>query len=172
MKDSTVNIGLIKTVGATAPLSAQSVAPGLIIISILNWLRLPPHPLPAPPQPVGGVLWTNIVDDFNCRVPVIHFTHAPTSVRFSLVIESECAYKTAVLIRHYTRIDPRLAVLTVAFRTFVRIGCLDQPELGTLPPHAYTLMVLFYMQQKRVLPVLHQMGERVKDDPESYMSKI
>jgi len=134
LKGSTVNIGLIKI---NDPAATSSL--GLIIISILNWLHLQQHP--------NGP-WTDIVEDLNCRVPVIHFTHAPTAVRFSLVVESECAFKTAVLLRQYAQIDPRLAVLTVAYRIFARIGCLDQPELGTIPPHTFTIMVLFFLQQK------------------------
>ena len=60
--------------------------------------------------------------------------------------------------------------MTVAFRTFARICRLDQPELGSLPAHAFTLMVLFYMQQERVLPVLHQL--KASDNEDDYLSKF
>lgn len=90
-------------------------------------------------------------------------------VTFAMVVESEAAHKTTVLLQQYRMIDPRFAVLTVAFRTFARICCLDQPELGSLPSHAFTLMVLYYLQQDHVLPVLHQLKK--SDAEDDYLSK-
>jgi DNA polymerase sigma len=110
-----------------------------------------------------------ISDDLNCRTPIIHFHYEQMGVTFAMVVESEAAHKTTVLLQQYRMIDPRFAVLTVAFRTFARICCLDQPELGSLPSHAFTLMVLYYLQQDHVLPVLHQLKK--SDAEDDYLSK-
>lgn len=69
LKDSSVNVGLIR---ANEEGHASSTT-GLIIISVYNWLQQ--HP----------ILWTNVTEDFNCRVPVIRFTHAPSGIRFDMV---------------------------------------------------------------------------------------
>lgn len=152
LRGATVNVGVVK-VGPEA-----ESPPGMIIIALLNWL-------------LSNPIWTKISEDFSCTVPVIRFEHKALAVPFALVIESENAFKTAVLLQQYRIIDPRFTTLTVAFRTFARICYLDQPELGSLPPHAFTLMVLFYMQHDKVLPILHEMSLD-KEDPNSYLSKV
>ena len=148
---SNTNVGLVE-------ISPETKKDGLIAIRVLNWLQNPAN------------TFRYINDDLNCRTPVIHFQHDRTGVTFAMVVESENAYKTSVLLQQYRLIDPRFAVLTVAFRTFARICRLDQPELGSLPAHAFTLMVLFYMQQERVLPVLHQL--KASDNEDDYLSKF
>ena len=154
LKDGSVNVGLIRI----NPESSSSSSAGLMIISVYHWLQQQPQ------------LWTNLTEDLNCRVPVIRFQHTPSGIRFDMVVESENAYKTALLLRQFREIDPRLTVLTVAFKTFARICSLDQPDLGSLPPHAFTLMTLFYMQKEGVLPVLHKKGDGEAPLTESYLT--
>lgn len=73
------------------------------------------------------------------------------------MLENDNAFQTTLLLREYRRLDQRFAVLTVAFRIWARICQLDQPDLGTLPAHAYSLLVLYFMQQHGILPVLHNL---------------
>lgn len=136
LKDSDVNVSLVFVEPKDEPISR------LMIINIFNWLQTNP-------------IWIKVVEDFNCRVPIIRFTHQQLNVSFSLVIEEESSYKTGVLFKEYQQLDSRFAVLTVAFRTFARICGLDKPDFGSLPSHAFNLMVLHYLQQVKVLPVLH-----------------
>lgn len=149
---SDVNVGLIRSE------SNATSTPGLMIISVLRWLQTT--------APIFG----NIKDDLNCRVPVVRFQHLASGISLSMVVESENAYKTSLLLKQYNEMDPRFAILTVVFRTFAKICLLDQPELGSLPPHAFTIMVLYYLQQEKVLPVLHQLVEN-GDNPDNYLSK-
>lgn len=151
LKASNVNIGIIDV-------SPEVKKDGLIIIRVLSWLQGP-----------ASTTFRYISDDINCRTPVIHFLHEITGVAFALVVDSDNAYKTSVLLQQYRLIDPRFAVLTVAFRTFARICRLDQPDLGSLPAHAFTLMVLYFMQHSRVLPVLHELKKGAAED--EYLSE-
>ncbi|KAK4026185.1 hypothetical protein OUZ56_015202 [Daphnia magna] len=146
LRASDVNVGLLE-------ISPDTKKDGLIIIQVLSWLRGP-----------ASNTFRHISDDLNCRTPVIHFRYEQMGITFAMVVESENAYKTTLLLQQYRDIDPRFAVLTVAFRTFARICSLDQPELGSLPSHAFTLMVLYYLQQDRVLPVLHQLKKSDRED--------
>lgn len=131
----------------------EDPVPGLMIIQVLAWLK-------------SSSVWTDVVEDFSCRVPVIRFKHQQLNVLFALVTDSQNAYKTSSLLKEYQTLDPRFTILTVAFRTFARICRLDQPDYGSLPPHAFTLMVLFYLQQTKILPVLH-----CAIDDDTYISK-
>lgn len=151
MLASNTNVGLVE-------ISPEIKKDGLIIVRVLSWLQNPAN------------TFRYISDDLNCRTPIIHFQHERSGVTFAMVVESENGYKTSILLQQYRLIDPRLAVLTVAFRTFARICRLDQPELGSLPAHAFTLMVLYYMQQDRVLPILHKLKSSENED--DYMSKL
>lgn len=146
MKASNVNVGLVEV-------SPEVKKDGLIIVSVLSWLQGP-----------ASTVFRYINDDLNCRTPVINFIHEQSGVSFAMVVESENAFKTSILLQQYRLIDPRFAVLTVAFRTFARICRLDQPDLGSLPAHAFTLMVLYYMQRDRVLPVLHELKASANEE--------
>lgn len=146
-----MNVGLVET-------SPEVKKDGLIIVRVLAWL-----------QTTASTTFRYISNDLNCRTPIIHFNHDLLNVSFSLVAESDNAYKTTVLLQQYRMIDPRFAVLTVAFRTFARICHLDKPELGSLPAHAFTLMVLHYMQQDKVLPALHEL--KASEDENEYLCK-
>lgn len=151
--NSSVDLGLTEN-------AETSESFGLIIVSILNLLR-------------QNSTWGQIEEDFNCRMPIIHFQDVQLGVKLSVVVDNENSFKTSVLLRQYQLIDDRFAVLTVAFRTWARICYLDQPDLGTLPSHAYSLMVLYFLQQHRVLPVLHKAyPDDVKDESndESFLS--
>lgn len=86
-----------------------------------------------------------------------------------MVADSENPFNTSILLNQYRLIDPRFTVLTIAFRTFARICHLDKPDLGSLPAHAFTLMVLHYMQQENVLPVLHEL--KASSDEAEYLSE-
>ena len=66
-------------------------------------------------------------------------------------MDSENAFKTSCLLNEYRLLEPRLAALVVGWRVLARHAQLDQPELGTLPPHAFSLMVLYYLQQQKVV---------------------
>jgi len=145
LQNSNVNLSLVKRGSLTD-------SPGLIIISILNLLRS------------YSSTWGNVEEDFNCRVPIIHFEDLQQQVKFSVVVDNDNAYQTTLLLREYQRLDRRFAVLTVAFRIWACICELDRPELGTLPAHAYSLLVLYFMQQHDILPVLHRRKSKKEDD--------
>ena len=147
VQNSNVNTSLVKT----GPMEASS---GLIIISVLNLLRSRP------------TNWGHVEEDFNCRVPIIHFDDVQYSVRFTVVVDNDLACRTSLLLRQYQLLEPRYAVLTVAFRIWAATCQLDQPELGTLPTHAFSLLVLYFMQQSGLLPVLHRSIKGNDEQPE------
>lgn len=45
----------------------------------------------------------------------------------------------------------------------------DQGENGSWQGHAFPLMVIHFLQQKLVLPVLHEMVENPDGNPEIYL---
>ncbi|CAF1189981.1 unnamed protein product [Rotaria sordida] len=62
------------------------------------------------------------------------------------------------MIRLYIRFDPRVLPLLRLFRFFAKICSLDKPDLGTLHPIVFHLMLIHFLQQiqEPVLPCLHE----------------
>ena len=150
LKTSTVNVGLTKTNPDVA------TPAGLMIIYVLNALR-------------QSTVWIDLREDLNTRVPVINFRDAQLNVLFSLGFDNENAYKTSCLLQQYLLLDKRFGMMVVVFRALARMCQLDQPDLGTIPPHAYSLMALYYMQQENYLPVLHKQTD-VEQEKDSYQT--
>ena len=83
------------------------------------------------------------------------------------------------MLLQYRQLDDRFTVLTVALRVLAAKCELDQPELGTLPPHTFAIMVLYFMQQNGMLPVLQQVPaadapadrHNNKNNSHNYLSK-
>ncbi|CAF4055632.1 unnamed protein product [Rotaria sordida] len=62
------------------------------------------------------------------------------------------------LIRIYTKFDSRVIKLLRLFRILSKICNIDKPELGTLHPIVYHIMVIHFLQQidPPILPCLHE----------------
>ena len=120
----------------------SKTANGLTIVAVLRVLR----------QAAG--VWADVQEDFGGRIPVVHFRDVQLGVRFSLTAWHDNAYKTSILLQRYALFDSRFILLTVAFRVLFRMCAMDQPDMGAVPPHSCALMVLYYLQQENIVPVI------------------
>lgn len=95
------------------------------------------------------------------------YIHADMSVQLSL--NNNGAYLTSKLISDYMSIDWRVKPLSIFFRYWGKICGLDQGENGSWQGHAFPIMVIHFLQQRRVLPILHEMVDNPENNPEIYL---
>ncbi|XP_034239388.1 terminal uridylyltransferase 4-like [Thrips palmi] len=108
------------------------------------------------------------------RVVATNFAHAninhtASGLSVQLSLNNNGAYFTSKLIGDYMSIDWRVRPLSIFFRYWGKICGLDQGENGSWQGHAFPIMVIHFLQQKQVLPVLHDMVDNPEGSPEVYL---
>ncbi|XP_014664775.1 PREDICTED: terminal uridylyltransferase 4-like, partial [Priapulus caudatus] len=115
-------------------------------------------------------VFRDVRSHFSSRVPRVLFVDAELGLSGSVSATCEAAALTSQLLEVYSRIDPRCKQLGVLFQNWARVCGVDKQDLGTLPPHAYSIMTVYFLQQLQppVLPVLHEMPYEKTDNEENY----
>ena len=111
--------------------------------------------------------------DFSAKIPKIFF--AVEGFKCELSLNNHMAVQTTKMLRDYMSLDPRVHTLAVAIRHWARLCGIDRQAEGTLPAHAFALLLVFFLQQetKPVLPCLHEHLERRADvDAAAYESPL
>ncbi|XP_043225053.1 terminal uridylyltransferase 4-like isoform X2 [Amphibalanus amphitrite] len=111
-------------------------------------------------------LFTDVEHDFTSWTPHVGCVHASSGQRCQLALGAERDVLLARLVELYVGLDGRAAPLAVALRHLARVCEMDRPHAGSLPPSAFVLMTIFFLQQCEppVLPALHQMVGANNDD--------
>ena len=97
-----------------------------------------------------------MTEDFTTKIPTIRFsTHS--NLHCELSLNNFQASQTSCLLRDYNSLDERVRTLGVAFRYWASLVALDRQAEGTLPPHAFAILLVYFLQQqsKPVLPCIH-----------------
>ena len=91
--------------------------------------------------------------------------------RCELSLNNHMAYQTSALLRDYGLLDPRVTTLAIAMRFWAHMCKLDRQAEGTLPSHAFPILLIHYLQQLRkpVLPIIHDYLD--SNEVETYTSK-
>ena len=97
-------------------------------------------------------------------------------MRCELSLNNHLAFQTSALLRDYVRIDPRVKTLLIGLRFWAHICKLDRQAEGTLPPHAFALLMIHFLQRLRapLLPCIHDFipeKDKTLQENDSYMSK-
>ena len=98
----------------------------------------------------------SVTDEFTSKIPTIKFsTHNNMSCELSL--NNFHAFQTSSLLRDYWQLDSRVRTLGVAFRYWASLVRLDRQAEGTLPPHSFSILLVYFLQQQSppVLPCIH-----------------
>ncbi|KAJ8005520.1 hypothetical protein DPEC_G00118810 [Dallia pectoralis] len=136
-------------------LDGQETADGLDCISIIESLArmLRKHP---------GL--RNILPITTAKVPIVKFYHVRTSLEGDISLYNTLALHNTRLLASYAAIDPRVKTLCYVMKVFAKMCDIGDASRGSLSSYAYTLMVLFYLQQRSppVIPVLQEIyvGEK------------
>ena len=95
-----------------------------------------------------------MTDDFTSKIPTIRFsTHS--NLHCELGLNNFHASQTSCLLRDYNNLDERVRTLGVAFRYWASLVRLDRQAEGSLPPHAISILLVYFLQQHSVLPCIH-----------------
>lgn len=96
--------------------------------------------------------------DLNKKTPTLTLLHKITNIELQVCCYAEGSYRLSTLIQIYLSLDYRALILSFLVRYWAKICRIDNPDHGTLPPEAYTILVIYFLQRTSppVLPCLHE----------------
>ncbi|KAF6739275.1 Terminal uridylyltransferase 7 [Oryzias melastigma] len=100
----------------------------------------------------------NILPITTAKVPIVKFYHISTSLEGDISLYNTLALHNTHLLASYAAIDRRVKILCYVMKVFAKMCDIGDASRGSLSSYAYTLMVLFFLQQRNppVIPVLQE----------------
>ncbi|XP_051547805.1 terminal uridylyltransferase 7-like isoform X2 [Myxocyprinus asiaticus] len=106
----------------------------------------------------------NILPITTAKVPIVKFYHIKTGLEGDISLYNTLALHNTQLLASYAAIDARVKILCYVMKVFSKVCDIGDASRGSLSSYAYTLMVLYFLQQRNppVIPVLQEIfdGER------------
>jgi len=118
----------------------------------------------------------DVVDEFTIKIPTIKF-QTSSGLSCELSLNNHHAYQTSSILKDYMTLDARVRTVGVAFRYWANLVRLDRQAEGTLPPHTFAILLIYFLQQqtKPVVPCIHEFldasGEDVYVTPVNALSE-
>ncbi|UJR12861.1 hypothetical protein I4U23_017035 [Adineta vaga] len=105
--------------------------------------------------------------DTDHDVPYIDLLICDSNINVRLTSGYNDAINLSKLIQIYTKFDQRVLQLLRLIRVLAKVSNLDRPDLGTLHPVVFHVMVIHFLQQLEnpVLPCLHEYAFGVEHVP-------
>ncbi|NXV80522.1 TUT7 uridylyltransferase, partial [Atlantisia rogersi] len=99
--------------------------------------------------------FTEVDADFHARIPVVVCREKQSGLICKVSAGNENACLTTNHLATLGKLEPTVVRLVIAFRYWAKLCCVDHPEEGGLSPYVFTLMVIFFLQQRKepILPV-------------------
>lgn len=100
----------------------------------------------------------NILPITTAKVPIVKFYHTKTGLEGDISLYNTLALHNTQLLASYAAIDARVKILCYVMKVFSKVCDIGDASRGSLSSYAYTLMVLFFLQQRSppVIPVLQE----------------
>ncbi|KAM8960586.1 terminal uridylyltransferase 7 [Pelodytes ibericus] len=100
----------------------------------------------------------NILSITSAKVPIVKFYHLRSGLEGDISLYNTLALHNTQLLASYAAIDPRVKYLCYTMKVFTKMCDIGDASRGSLSSYAYTLMVLFFLQQRNppVIPVLQE----------------
>ncbi|KAM4745927.1 terminal uridylyltransferase 7 [Anableps anableps] len=100
----------------------------------------------------------NILPITTAKVPIVKFYHIHTGLEGDISLYNTLALHNTRLLASYAAIDRRVKILCYIMKVFAKMCDIGDASRGSLSSYAYTLMVLFFLQQRNlpVIPVLQE----------------
>ncbi|XP_013172768.1 PREDICTED: speckle targeted PIP5K1A-regulated poly(A) polymerase-like [Papilio xuthus] len=98
------------------------------------------------------------------KIPIVKFYHIPTQRQCDITFTSPQSIENSKLLAYYMELDHRGKSLTILIKYWAKIHGLTGTNL--IPNYAMILLVVFYLQQKAILPPVHrlQSNEHIVDN--------
>nr|XP_026490323.1 speckle targeted PIP5K1A-regulated poly(A) polymerase-like [Vanessa tameamea] len=97
----------------------------------------------------------------NAKVPIVKFYHAPTERCCDLNFSSFAGVRNSQLISYLLEIDNRILYLSILIKYWSKVHKLTGVNL--MPNYCLTMMVIFYLQQKNILPSIIHLQQNVDE---------
>ncbi|TKS78387.1 Terminal uridylyltransferase 4 [Collichthys lucidus] len=106
----------------------------------------------------------NILPITTAKVPIVKFYHIRTGLEGDISLYNTLALHNTHLLALYAAIDRRVKILCYVMKVFAKMCDIGDASRGSLSSYAYTLMVLFFLQQRNppVIPVLQEIYDGKK----------
>lgn len=100
----------------------------------------------------------NILPITTAKVPIVKFYHVRSGLEGDISLYNTLALHNTRLLASYAAIDPRVKYLCYIMKVFTKVCDIGDASRGSLSSYAYTLMVLYFLQQRDppVIPVLQE----------------
>ncbi|XP_067086578.1 terminal uridylyltransferase 4 [Osmerus mordax] len=98
---------------------------------------------------------SEVESDFHAKVPVIFCRDINSGLMCKVSAGNDVACLTTNHLAALAKLEPRLIPLVLAFRYWARLCHIDCQAEGGIPSYSFSLMVIFFLQQRRtpILPV-------------------
>ncbi|XP_072129834.1 terminal uridylyltransferase 4-like isoform X1 [Mobula birostris] len=94
-------------------------------------------------------LYSDVESDFHAKVPIICCRDIKSGLICKVSAGNDMACLTTNLLATLVKLEPRLIPLVLAFRCWARICHIDCQAEGGIPSYSFTLMVIFFLQQRQ-----------------------
>ncbi|XP_053725937.1 terminal uridylyltransferase 7 [Synchiropus splendidus] len=108
----------------------------------------------------------NILPITTAKVPIVKFLHMDTGLEGDISLYNTLALHNTNLLALYAAIDQRVKILCYVMKVFAKMCDIRDASRGSLSSYAYTLMVLYFLQQRNppVIPVLQEIHDGKKPE--------
>uniref|UniRef100_A0A674K435 RNA uridylyltransferase n=1 Tax=Terrapene triunguis TaxID=2587831 RepID=A0A674K435_9SAUR len=106
----------------------------------------------------------NVLPITTAKVPIVKFFHVRSGLEVDISLYNTLALHNTRLLSSYAAIDSRVKYLCYTMKVFTKMCDIGDASRGSLSSYAYTLMVLYFLQQRNppVIPVLQEMYKEPK----------
>uniref|UniRef100_A0A673YZ04 Terminal uridylyltransferase 4-like n=1 Tax=Salmo trutta TaxID=8032 RepID=A0A673YZ04_SALTR len=107
------------------------------------------------PSTVSLSEYSEVESDFHAKVPVVFCREVNSRLLCKVSAGNDVACLTTNHLAALARLEPRLVPLVLAFRLWAKLCHIDCQAEGGIPSYSFSLMVIFFLQQRRepILPV-------------------
>lgn len=94
------------------------------------------------------------------KVPIVKFYHAPTKRHCDISFKSSAGIENSKLLSYLLALDKRVLPLAVIIKYWAKVHHFTGTNL--MPNYALILLVIFYLQQKAILPPIYHLQRNVE----------